>query len=196
MTVLDSILGIFGLGETDRGSKAYLVDASKLDTGRKNKKLAPRDQIEIMKRLARFAKAEELHIEALFEGSPLRVAADGQSFNGIKVYYTGKKYSRPELMVRRYKKNARRPEVIVITSDKDVEEAAQHVGASLMSASTFGKALDVKTGGDGNEDRGGRSSRNRKRRPRRRPREKDNRKNESKGPKQDQSVRDLIDLVE
>lgn len=199
MTLFDAIRNLFSGGE--KSGKAYIVDASRLEETRKNKRLAPREQINILKKLSQLAAREELYIEALFEGNPLRVAGDGQLFDSVRVFYTGKKMNRAQLVERRVGKNARRRDVILITPDRELEDIAMKLGGQPMSPGTFRRMLDESGGASSRGDKG--DHRQRSRKPRRRKRDGGGRgdrkaaqgNNGGNGGEKDR-IRELVDLVE
>jgi len=196
----DIVAKIIGGGQTKE--KLYVVDASRLRDNRRGR-LAPREQISILQRLARFAEQEKLAIEAILEGQPLRVADDGADFNGIKVYYTGKKWQIDELILRHIKQKLRTKEVTVITAETELIARVEAAGGKVMRASTFRKVLEG-AGEDGSGPQDGDRRRPKRRRGPRGPRKP--RDDEAQGPESSSRparepqggdrVRELIDLVE
>ncbi len=176
--------------------KLFIIDANRLKDSSKGR-LPPHEQIVILKRLARFAEQEKIAIHAVLEGQPLRVAEDGSTFNGIRVYYTGKKFEANELILRRFQQKKRTRDVTVITSDPTLISGIQEAGGKVMRGSTFRKALDSK--GDKISQDGGRK-RNRRRKPKSpdgqaKPDKPAEKRQNSTSPDNDR-VRELIDLVE
>ncbi len=198
MSLLDSIKNLFRPAE--QSEKLYIVDASYVGDGKRGGRLSPRDQIDILKRLARFSEQESIQMIAVFEGNPLRVVdeKDGGDFSGVRVYFTMKKYDRRELIFKHAKKSIRKADVMVITPDEELERRIADAGGKTMRASTFKKALEhVKVAGGGDRGGGKRNSRRRSRKPRNnREQDGDQRPQQKKNGGGDTDVSKLIDLVD
>ena len=70
------------------GGRTYVVDAARLVDEKTGRRMAPREQVQMLNALARIAKQESLEIQVLFESDrPLREVDEGGEFNGLKVYY-------------------------------------------------------------------------------------------------------------
>jgi hypothetical protein len=193
MSFIDALKRLFAGAETRR-TNLYVVDASRL-TG-SSARLSPRDQIDIMKRIGRFAEREGLEVHTLFEGKPLRVADHGESFNGVTVYYTGDNGSRENLALKHVRRGLRGGGCVFISGDPALSARAEAAGAQLLSSSTFRKVVDAGGAGAGPETRpaSGNSRRRRGRRPNRKP--KDDREGGSNEDKPQDVVSELLDIVE
>lgn len=201
MALFDAVKKLFGEGGAEpQSDKVYIIDASSIDQD-KQKQMSPHQQISVLKRLASFAKKEGISIQALLDGKPLRVVADGGDFSGVTVYFTREKMDIATL-IRKRLKSVRANKITVITNDQGLEADVEASGGQLMSTSTFRKALGGgggrSKGSSGNRRRSGSSSR-RSKRGRGGSKRGGNRKGKSqKGGKKSEKdhVSDLIDLVD
>jgi len=168
MSLLDKIVSIFSGGG---GGQHYIVDGARLVDERNGSRLGPREQINVMNQLARFAQQEKIRVSVVFEGKVLReVEGDGGEFKGLTVYFVENEAALKERLGK-----LARSGVTVVTAAVN-EEIARSRGARVIRASTFRKALESQGGGNGGErdrergrDRGGRD-RDRDRRRQRPPR--------------------------
>lgn len=200
MALLDTIKGLFGNGteQNEGGSgKVYIVDAASLEQN-DNKQLSPHQKIQILKGLANFVKKEGINIEALFEGDPLRVVADGGDFSGVTVYYTGKKMDLNALIAKRLKARGGTNATVIATAQK-AEAVAEEAGAQFMSNSTFKKALGIEKprGGSRGKKRKGTKPPSSSKRGGKKPRQQGrSKKKEQTSKSEKEHVSDLIDLVD
>lgn len=202
MSLWDKICTLFGTGTRQSGRPAnryYILDAVALISGNGSRaRLAPRNQMDILKGLSRFARKEKIEICAVFEGKPLRHAPDSERFQDtVMVRYTTSSGGVPDLVQRLIKTNGRGREVMVITSDAMVERVVNDSGAMAMRGETFRKALETagvamedKNRGKRRSNRGGKRSTH----SQKKPRQKTSRQKKKK--MDDNGVSDLIDLVE
>ena len=191
-------------GESRKSDQLYVIDAERLVSSRGGDRPGPLERVEVLQRLSRFAGRENVKIQAVFAGKPLREVGHGGEFNGVFVFYSDQASSIPEELIK-LTKSARRPQnVVVITADPATEDRARELGASVLRTSTLRRAMEP---GDGGGDRGGgqdRSQRQQRFRRPRRPRSQDDRpSNHSSSSSSSSSeasgggdVKDLIDLVE
>lgn len=218
MSLIDTIRSWFGGGGP---TGVYLVDAAGLSS-QSGDRMGPRDQVQLLDRLARFAKHERVHICAVLDGKPLREVDDGGEYKDVRVYFTKKEMSSSDLMLKLLKGRMRNATALVITADTAVEEQARNMGKSVMRGATLRRAMEAAGGPAAGGDRGGEGrSSSQRRRGGRRSRRKGGRggdgegrsprgapsgsdapsaQNEGSGstdaaPK-DQAVRNLIDLVD
>jgi hypothetical protein len=228
MSIFDSIKAFFSGGT--RSGKLYVIDAAQL-SGSSSERLGPRDQVQVLQHLSRFAEKEKISIQAVFEGRALREVAHGENYGGVQVFFAENTANLQNLLLDLLKKGLRSKQAVLVTNSRPVEERAISMGGLTMRPSTFRKAFDNgggdrgdRGGGGGDRgDRGGRDSRRRgdRRRPPRQPRSPQDQQQQppSQGapaqapvegagggsneqppqnnpPKGNDSVRDLIDLVE
>ena len=141
MSLIDGIKNLLGKAQADAGSKIYIVDAGSIGDS-SQKQMSPHQQIQILKKLSSFAKKENINIQALLDGKPLRVVGDGGDFSGVTVYFTRKKVD-VDSLIRKRLKAARGCEVTVITPNQELSQEVESAGGQIMSTSTFKKALDA-----------------------------------------------------
>ena len=219
MSFFDAVKAFFGGGS--RSGKLYIIDAAQL-AGGGNERLGPRDQVQVLQHLSRFAEKEKIGVQAVFEGRPLREVAHGENYGGVQVFFAENTANMQNLLLDLMKKGLRSRQAVLVTSSRPVEERAAAMGGMTMRPSTFRKAFE--NGGGGGDrgdrgDRGGRDSRRRgdRRRPPRHQRppqeqssqrppepsaapapasEQNPQPAQGNQPREKDSVRDLIDLVE
>ena len=198
MALLDAVKRMLGKGSDEpHADKVYIVDANSIEQDNQ-KQMSPHQQISVLKRLATFAKREGISMQALLDGKPLRVVADGGDFSGVKVFFTRDKMD-TETLLRRRLKAVRADKITVISPSLQLEKDVETSGAQLMSTSTFRKALGVggrRQKGPANPSR--RKSGGSSRRGRRGGSSPRNGGQQRGAPKKSESehVSDLIDLVD
>jgi hypothetical protein len=141
-------------------------------------RVPPRNQLQVLRRLSRFAQREKVEVIAVLSGSPLNKAPQGKKFEEMEVRYSKSEEEHGKYLIKTAKSFGGR--TVLVVGD---ELAEKEIGNSVrtMRMSTFRKAFD--TGGlDGDEgdertsergergERGERSGRERNRN-RRRPRQ-------------------------
>jgi hypothetical protein len=200
-------------------NRAYVVDAARLVDEKTGRRMAPRDQVQMLNALARVSKQEGLVIQAVIESDrPLREVEHGAEFNGVKVFYAPD----TEQLVALALKLCRKSGGALVSSGVTMESRATEAGIPVLCSSTFRKAFlqGGMSGGDrggerrrggGRDRRGGRGDRGdrgdrggrggRGGRDRKGSSRDDGGKPQSNGdqaPKNDEhaAVRNLIDLVE
>jgi hypothetical protein len=219
MSFFDAIRALWAPKGGHRGKRLYLVDAGRLlGSGSGGERVSPREQVQVLQQLSRFAEKEGIGVEAVFEGRALREVANGEEFGKVTVFFAEKASDLPGLLIQRLRAGLRRSGVTVITSNSQVEKEAADLGGSTMRPSTFRRAMengqgggDRDRGGDrGDRDRGGRGRRHRPQGRAPRPQQPPPQQQPSQpqepssgappgAPPADSSkdsVRDLIDLVE
>lgn len=173
MSVLSKLIA-FCTGNA--GKKVYIIDAAQLSgPGRPGGRLGPRDQIQILQRLSRFAEQEGIGVKAAFEGKSLREVANGEDFGKVTVFFAEQSKDLTDLLIDLYKRAGN--SAVMVTSNPAVERAVQEVGGSTIRAMTFRKGMDGGGGGGGNGggNGGGGGGMQRGGRQRRRPRDRDRR---------------------
>jgi len=202
-------MGLFNLFKPAR--TVLVVDVVSLNeaTGQKGK-IPPRNQLQMLRRLARFAQREKLEVIAVLTGTPLNKAPAGKKFEEITVLYSKSPEDHAKFLAKTAQSKG--AGAVLITSNAATEKVAGN-GVKKLRISTFRKAFDTGSddGGNGGNDRSeGGNNRSRGNRPPRRrqqkPRNKDqdnNKKNEPKAerkPKENNSeadaINELIDLVD
>ncbi len=213
-------------GAAKRNTRAYVVDGARLVDEKTGRRMAPRDQVQMLNALSRVAKQEGLEIQAVFESDrPLREVEHGGEFNGVKVFFAPDN----EQLVAMALKLCKSSGSALVSSGVTMESRATEAGIPVLCSSTFRKAFlqGGLPGGDRGGDRGDRGGDRDRRRGRDRRRDRGDRgdrggnrppregeqgqsgegsesqapseggSGESQAPKEDNSsVRNLIDLVE
>ena len=196
-------MGLFSLFKPSK--TVVIVDGVSLNEALGMKgKIPPRSQLQLLRRLSRFAQREKLSVVVVLTGSPLHKAPAKKKFEEIMVLYS----KSPETHAKYTAKIARSKGsgAILVSMNSSIEKVAGS-GMKTMRMSTFRKAFDV--GGNDNDgsdrsERGGGDRGNRNRPPRRRQQKQSGGNNEPK-PKQERppkessdadAINELIDLVD
>lgn len=195
---------LFGKRSGSAAPAAKILLADVMSIGGGSSRLPPKVQIDILHSLARYAEKEKVTLHAMMTGEPLRSVPENESFKNVQVSYADSMQELPALAARLAKRYGRKG-VVVITSNRSVEDDARQAGAALLRASTFKKAL---SGNGGQGETGGRNpQQDRQRRNRNRPRRErpqqataseSEQKTSEKTPEQKPDtggISDLIDLV-
>ena len=171
MGFMDAIKSLFSPagGSARRNPRAYIVDAARLVDEKTGRRLAPRDQVQILNALARVAKQENLDLQVVFESDrPLREVDHGGEYNGLKVFYAPDN----EQLVAMALKLSRSADGALVSSGVTMESRATEAGIPVLCSSTFRKAFlqgGLPGGGErrdrsnGNGDRDRRRGRDRRR---------------------------------
>lgn len=208
-------MGLFNLFKSNKA--VLVVDGESLNDALGLKgKVPPRNQLQILRRLARFATSEKIEMVVVLCGSPLIKAPAGKKFEEISIIYS----KSPETHAKFIAKTAisKGSGSILITGNTESEKI---VGSTVqtMRVSTFRKAFDFGAaegvgddqdrgnngGGERDRERGGGNSRNRP--PRRRSsqkssdekkpeRQQQQRERPSKEMSEADAINELIDLVD
>ncbi len=155
--------------------RVYLVDASGLAENRLrggNGQLSPRDNFFILRNLAQFAEREGIKILAVLMGRPLREADEGEQYKGVRVYYAERSEDRAKKLLQLIRKHICSWDVVLISSDVQLERQAAALKAACLRASTLRKAMeerDERGERTGDRPRGGRGGRRGERRQAERP---------------------------
>lgn len=174
MGFMDAVKSLFtpGGSSAKRNPRAYVVDAARLVDEKTGRRLAPRDQVQMLNALGRVAKQENLEMQVVFEGDrPLREVEHGGEYNGVKVFYAPDN----EQLVALALKLCRSVNGALVSSGVTMESKATEAGIPVLCSSTFRKAFlqgGLPGGGGERRDRGnGEGDRDRRRgRDRRRDR--------------------------
>ena len=211
MNKIKSLFAPAGSGSSS-GSRTCVVDGARLVDEKTGRRLAPREQIQMLNALARVAKQEALDLHVVFESDrALREVEDGGEYSGVRVHFAP---DTEQLVAKAL--NLCRNGGSIISSGVTMESRATEAGITVIGSGTFRKVflpagLPGGGGDRGNGDRGGRD----RRRDRRRP-DRDNRGGGRGQPRNqstaepandagntppetdggDSAVRNLIDLVE
>lgn len=157
--------------------------------------VAPRNQLQTFRRLARFAQREKTTVIAVSSGAPLNKAPAGKRFEGIVILYSKSKEAHPAFLVKTVRSNGAGA---ILVSGSDSAEKLLGRSAGKMRISTFRKAFDA--GADSSTPERG-SGGSRGNRPPRRNRQKQtpSEPRQERAPKQmseTDAISELIDLVD
>ena len=171
MGFMDAIKSMFtpAGGSARRNSRAYVVDAARLVDEKTGRRLAPRDQVQMLNALARVAKQENLELQVVFESDrPLREVDHGGEYNGLKVFFAPDN----DQLVTLSLKLCRSANGALVSSGVTMESRATEAGISVLCSSTFRKAFlqgglpgggERRDRGNGEGDRDRRRGRDRRR---------------------------------
>lgn len=204
-------MGLFNLFKPAR--TVLVVDAVSLNESMGQKgKMPPRNQLQMLRRLARFAQREKLEMLVVLSGAPLNKAPAGKKFEEINVTYSKNMEVHAKYLAK--KVSSFGAGAVLVSGNTEAEKLAGS-GVKKLRVSTFRKAFDVGGDNDNGNDRGD-TNRSRGNRPprRRQPKQGNNSNNNNKDgnknnnapkqerpPKQQQSsesdaINELIDLVD
>jgi hypothetical protein len=161
MSLFDSLKNLFGgaADESYPSSRLHVIDGSRL-AANGSRDRSPRDQLALLQQLAGFAQKEKIKACVILPGRPLREAAEGADFKGIRVYYADSAEQMADRALRQAKKSSGS---LLITQDRDIEKQAQSAGIETMRVTTFRKAMESGGGGDNGAERSRDGGRNRRR---------------------------------
>jgi len=198
-------MGLFNLFKPAR--TVLVVDAVSLNESAGLKgKIPPRNQLQMLRRLARFAQREKLEVIAVLSGNPLNKAPAGKKFEEVTVLYSKSMEAHAKFLVKTTMSKG--AGAVMVSGSTAVEKAAGN-SIKKMRISTFRKAFDIGGDGEGGNDRSSEgNNRSRGNRPPRRRPQKQNKGDQSNSKKEPKSERkpkgnseadainELIDLVD
>jgi len=163
-------MGLFNLFKPSK--TVVVMDGVSLNdaVGPKGGNVAPRNQLQLLRRLSRFAEREKIEVVVVLSGSPLHKAPAGEKFEDVVVVYSKSTEAHAKYIVK--VASSKGSGAILVSGNVAVEKMALASGTKTMRLSTFRKAFD--TGGNGAEgggersERGGNARAGRNRPPRRR----------------------------
>lgn len=157
-------MGLFNLFKPAQTVLVVDVVALNESLGMKGK-VPPRNQLQILRRLARFSQREKIKVVAVLTGSPLIKAPAGKKFEDVVVLYS----KAPEQHAKFLAKLAGSKGAggILVSGNAAAEKLAGNA-VKKMHMSTFRKAFDLGGDGEGGE-RGENRTRGNNRPQRRRP---------------------------
>jgi|GEM_PF-2817044 hypothetical protein len=174
MSLMEKVKGFF-TGDADTSEPVsknlYVIDTVQLSDSNGGQRPSPRDQFQMLQKLARFAEREKLSVCAILEGRPLREAADREDFNGVFVVYAEHADQFADITMQQLKKSGR--PATLVTADRKLEALAAEQGFETLRMSTLRKAMDDRDqgsrGANGSGRGGDRGRRKRRPRPTRKP---------------------------
>ena len=152
MSLLNSLKSVFsgkpagveGGRSTDR---LCIVDGERMLDGRE---AGPADRAALLQRLARFVERENIRMNVVFSGRPLREVEHGAEFQGIKVFYAEQLEKLGEQILQLVRSG-----VVVVTNDAELEKQITDRGGITLRSSTFKKAFEAPSEGGGDPNRRG-----------------------------------------
>ena len=155
MSFMNAIKSLFAPASSSarRNTRTYVVDVARLMDEKTGRRMAPREQVQMLNALSRVAKQEGLTILAVFESDrALREVEHGGEFNGVKVFFAPDN----EQLVAMVLKLCKSEGCAMVSSGVTMESRATEEGISVLCSSTFRKAFlqGGMPGGD-RGDRGG-----------------------------------------
>lgn len=198
-------MGLFNLFKPAAAKTVLVVDVVALNESLGTKgNIAPRNQLQTLRRLARFSQREKIEVVAISSGEPLNKAPAGKKFEGIVVQYSDSAGGHPQYLAKAVR--AKGPGAVLVSGNAEAEKILG-TGPKKMRMSTFRKALD--TGGDPESSEGGaptrsggnRPPRNNNRRPKPAPaaeplQERSIQERPAKEMSNADAINELIDLVD
>lgn len=142
MGLLDSIKSIFvGANAKRTTSRVCIVDAEKLADPRDGR-VGPVERFRTIQQLSRFAEREQLQLVAVVGGRPLREVADGETYNGVRVYYVEEGKTLADRIEKTLEQIGAR-NAFVITNDRQLEARLRDRGVPTMRLATLKKGLEA-----------------------------------------------------
>jgi hypothetical protein len=166
--------------------------------------VAPRNQLQTLRRLARFSQREKVTVVAVASGSPLNKAPAGKKFEGIVVLYSASMEEHAQFMAKTVRSKG---SGAVLISGNDSAEKLLGSSAKKMRISTFRKAFDSGNDAPEQQERNGSGRGNRPPRRNKQKQSQQAQQGESRPPRQPKqskpkaasqadAINELIDLVD
>ena len=158
-------MGLFDLFKSKK--KIIVIDGVSLSEAMGMKgDVPPRNQLQLLRRLSRFAEREKVNLVVVLSGTPLNKAPAGEQFEKIQVLYSASSdvHENYVLKVARSKGSA----AVLVSGNASLERTAVSRGSSTMRLSTFRKAFDANGNENGSDRFSGDRNGGRNRPPRRR----------------------------
>lgn len=149
-------MGFFNIFKASK--KTVVVDGLSFTEGGNNR-IPPRNQLQLLRRLSRFAKKENLKMVVVLSGRPLNKAPGGKDFEGIRICYSKSEDVHGKYLLKTLKGEGRGATLVVESGD--VEKSVIDSGLRALRISTFRKAFDSISNEGGDRERGQRSQRRR-----------------------------------
>jgi hypothetical protein len=157
-------------------------------------KVPPRNQLQTLRRLARFSQREKLAMVVVLTGTPLNKAPAGKKFEDITVVYSKSINVHAKYLAKVTKSKG--AGAVLVSANAAAEKL---VGGSIkkLRVSTFRKVFDVGGDSEGSERNSGNSGRGR---PQRRRQQKASAEQPAERPEKkvsdEDAINELIDLVD
>jgi predicted RNA-binding protein with PIN domain len=151
MSIMDRIKSWFASAPSSRKPLCILDGATLAGAGRSNVRLNPREQIQLLRKMALFAEREGFDIQVVFEGHSLREVAHGEDFGSrVKVFFADSAAQVSEA-VKKLAQSAQSRAPIVVAANRKFEEEVTALGARVIRANTFRKGMDLAVSSNGGE---------------------------------------------
>lgn len=164
MSLWANISKLFGGsgGGARAGFRTCVVDAERLADSRGGG-IGPVERLQSLQRLAQFASREQVRVQAVLCGRPLREVAHGEELNGVRVFYVEQASAIGDQIAKLAGSG-----MLAIVGDTATEQKMASRGIATLKCTTLRKALSEGGEGGGQEPRGDRHGmRRRGDRPRR-----------------------------
>jgi hypothetical protein len=144
-------MGLFGTAKS-----VLVVDtAAVLRTKGMRGRVAPRQQIQLLRALSRFVQREKLNVTAVLVGDPLDKAPHNKVFDHVRVRYTKSEETLNKELCKALSQAGSAG--VLVTEDVALENRVLRAGKATLRVSTFRKLLD--DGVEQNENNGGNNNR-------------------------------------
>jgi predicted RNA-binding protein with PIN domain len=97
----------------------------------------------VVEELSRFARAEEVPVEVVFDGAPDERFPEGSTYRGVRVHYAARGSdadSRIEHLVDRWPE---RGSLVVVTSDRALADSVRQRGVTVIRSGELRRRLDA-----------------------------------------------------
>ncbi len=156
--------------------------------------VAPRNQLQTFRRLARFAQREKVSVVAVSSGSPLNKAPAGKKFEGITVLYSKSAKDHAAFLARNTR--SRGAGAVLVTGNVEAEKLLGRA-ADKMRISTFRKAFDAgSTDAAPQERSSGRGNRSSRKNRQKQTQGEGRQERPQKQSSPNDAINELIDLVD
>src|SRR5499427_9824189 len=102
----------------------------------------PRARLELLKRLAAFARLRGARITVVFDGAPDLEFPEGSAFKGIKILYARKGSSADDRIVELVESSKDPRGITVVTSDRQLGLRVRQRGASVLRSGEFRRQME------------------------------------------------------
>ena len=122
----------------------FLVDGSNLAGAARDHRLGlPRDEQELVRRLADFAESRRTSLRVVFDGPAAGRGGAGRARRAgrVAVLYSGSGRIADDLIVDLVRSNQSPSDLIVVTSDRDLRSRVRAAGARVMGCAEFSETL-------------------------------------------------------
>jgi len=142
---------------------------------------APRQQLQILRALARIVQRENIKVTAVLVGKPLDKAPHNKVFDHVRVRYAKTDEALNKELIKGFKQAGCTG--VLVTEDVALENRVIKSGGTTLRVSTFRKLLD--DGNEQNENGGGNGGNNNNRPPRNDRRDRDRNRGPDPDPSRD-----------